>query len=146
MAIRLTESRLRQIIREEAAKLTRSRRSTRRLSEMADDTMAPAAPGSMVVAAIYAGPDGAELELNDADDGSDEAFQVREDFEMDSADAEGPGGFGSALRKSASRLAKLGVTHISFSVGDSEQTPVPLADAPKILTALVRKAQRASYY
>jgi len=34
MAIRLTESKLRQIIREEASKLTRSRRSTRRLSEM----------------------------------------------------------------------------------------------------------------
>jgi hypothetical protein len=35
MAIRLTESKLRQIIREEASKLSRSRRPTRRLSEMA---------------------------------------------------------------------------------------------------------------
>lgn len=137
MAIRLTESKLRQIIREEAAKL--SNLPIRRLSEMAP------APAGQVVVAIYAGPDGAELELNNADDGSDTALQVREDFELDSMDAESPGGFGRALKKAIPQLKRLGVTHVSFNVGDSDQTPVPLDTAAPVLVRLVRQAMRGDY-
>jgi len=56
MAIRLTESRLRQIIREEASNLTRSNRRTRRLNEgldlpaQMDDAIAMASPPEALLA------------------------------------------------------------------------------------------------
>lgn len=146
MAIRLTESRLRQIIREEASKFTR--RPSRRLYEMSmEPAVAPEQnmkPGPVGVVSIYAGPDGAELELGELDDGSDEAFKLRDDFE-DDVDTDSPGGYGMALKRIIPRLKRLGVTQVQLTVGDEMET-VPVDASGPALTRLVRKAMRAMRY
>jgi len=70
MAIRLTESKLRQIIREEASKLTRSRR----ISEMS-----ALAPSPMSPPEYYVTPQGEEIDWADLEQ---ELIDVMMDLEM----------------------------------------------------------------
>ena len=126
---KLTESRLRQIIKEELS------------------AAAPAA-GSPVVVSIFVGPDGGEVEFPPAVDDMPSSVDVRERVEDLFSMAEMPGEFGRAMRASVPLLAKLGITHVAFQTGGdaADPTPIPLAAAGKALTAIVRRAQRGYDY
>jgi len=126
--MRITESQLRRIIREEVT------------------DMAPDADGALgaTTAYVFAGPDGAEIEFPPDIDAMPKAAMAREQFEDLFAMAEMPGEFGRAMKAGARILARLGITHVAFQTGDdsADSAPVPLAAAGKALTAIVRRAQR----
>lgn len=126
---KLTESRLRQIIKEELS------------------TMTPAA-GAPVVVSIFVSPDGGEVEFPPAVDDMPASVDVRERVEDLFSMAEMPGEFGRAMRASVPFLSKLGITHVVFQTGgdSAEPTPIPLAAAGKALTAIVRRAMRSYDY
>jgi len=130
--MRITESQLRQIVREE-------------ITDMAASP-APDVDGALdaTTAYVFAGPEGAEIEFPPDIDAMSAAVAAREQFEDLFAMAEMPGDYGRAMKAGARILARLGITHVAFQTGDdsADSAPVPLAAAGRALTAIVRRAQR----